>query len=86
MLSHLQLRHILESAFLPAKCTCEIDTKGIMTVQFINPRTHKVDLRVAGINTSKLSSSRAIAALISDLKHQHGHAAVALPDRRLHRR
>lgn len=86
MLSHLQLRHLLESAFLPTKCKCEIDSKGSMTVHFINPRTSRVDLSVDGIVVSKLSSSRAIASLIGELKAEHSRIAQQVQERRRHRR
>lgn len=86
MLSHLQLRHLLESAFLPTKCRCEIDAKGSMTVHFINPRTDRIDLSVNGIAAHKLSSSRAIATLISELKEERSRIPLQLQDRRRHRR
>lgn len=86
MLSHLQLRHLLESAFLPTKCKCEIDAKGLLTVHFVNARTGKIDLSVESIVVSKLSSSRAIATLISELKEQQQRIPQELRDRRMHRR
>jgi hypothetical protein len=86
MLSHLQLRHLLESAFLPSKCKCEIDAKGIMTVHFVNPRTGKVDLVVGDIVANKLSSSRSIATLIGQLKDEQRRIPQELQERRRHRR
>lgn len=86
MLSHLQLRHLLESAFLPTKCKCEIDAKGNLTVRFVNPRNGKVDLTVGEIAASKLSSSRAIATLIGELKEEHKRIPQEVQERRRHRR
>lgn len=86
MLSHLQLRHLLESAFLPSKCRCEIDSKGIMTVHFVNPRNGKIDLTVGDIAANKLASGRAIANLIGDLKEQHRRIPQEVQERRRHRR
>jgi len=86
MLSHLQLRHLLESAFLPTKCRCEIDAKGIMTVHFVNPRNGKTDLSVGEIPANKLSSSRAIATLIGQLKQEQQRIPQELQERRRHRR
>lgn len=86
MLSHLQLRHLLESAFLPTKCRCEIDAKGVMTVHFVNPRNGKVELTVGEIAANKLSSSRAIATLIGELKKEQQRIPQEVQDRRRHRR
>ncbi|HXR00851.1 MAG TPA: DUF1652 domain-containing protein [Pseudomonas sp.] len=68
MISSLELCQIVESAFLPARCKCSVDSAGLMSVQLYSGRTGHADLLATGIATSTLTTSRAIASLISDLK------------------
>ncbi|MFJ4130830.1 DUF1652 domain-containing protein [Pseudomonas cyclaminis] len=70
MLSILEVRHILETAFLPTRCVCKADSGGSLVVQLINPDTHQVDLTVTGIDARRLSSSRAIAKLVGEIKEE----------------
>lgn len=86
MLSQLELRHALETAFLPTKCQCIIEPKGTLTVQLINPRTHEIDLTVSGILPVKQASSRALATLVAEIKEELRLKPGIVKDRRLHRR
>lgn len=43
MLSHLELRHIIETAFLPARCICSIYADKRMTVQLLDASTERAD-------------------------------------------
>ena len=70
MLSLLEVRHILETAFLPTRCVCKADSGGSLVVQLINPNTHQVDLTVTGIDAQNLTSSRAIAKLVAEIKEE----------------
>lgn len=70
MLSHLELRHTVESAFLPTKCECEIAPDGTFSVKLINPDSGEVDLFVTGMAASELASSRSIANLVISLKEE----------------
>lgn len=85
MLSPLELRRILENAFLPTVCKCEINT-GIMTLKLINARTNEVILEEREIKTSDLSSARDIAAFVAELKAKLATIPVVNPERRRHQR
>lgn len=69
MISTLELCHIVESGFLPAKCKCTIDANDQLVVQIFDRERGHADLLAAGIPVSSLNSSRAIANLIGTLKH-----------------
>ncbi|WPO98227.1 DUF1652 domain-containing protein [Pseudomonas sp. HR96] len=86
MLSQLELRHALETAFLPTKCQCIIEPEGTLTVQLINPRTAEIDLTVKGIVMAKLTSSRALAALVAEIKEELRLKPGIVQDRRRYRR
>lgn len=68
MISTLELCHIVESGFLPAKCKCTIDAKDQIMVQIFDRERGHADLLASGIPVSSLNSSRAIANLIATLK------------------
>jgi len=86
MLSPLELRHIMENAFLPTVCKCEIDTVGMMNLKLINARTNEAILEEREIKTSELSSARDIAAFVGQLKAKLSTIEVVNPERRRHRR
>ncbi|MEN5029167.1 MULTISPECIES: DUF1652 domain-containing protein [Pseudomonas] len=68
MISTLELCHIVESGFLPAKCKCTIDANDQIMVQIFDRERGHADLLAGGIPVSSLNSSRAIANLIATLK------------------
>ncbi|WP_054989954.1 DUF1652 domain-containing protein [Pseudomonas coronafaciens] len=68
MISSLELRHIIETAFLPMRCVCTIAPNGSMTVQIFDQDTNREELTVTCIDVSGLVSARAIAALVMELK------------------
>lgn len=68
MISTLELCHIVESGFLPAKCKCTIDANDQIMVQIFDRERGHADLLAAGIPVTSLNSSRAIANLIAKLK------------------
>jgi hypothetical protein len=67
-LSDLELRSIIESAFLPLRCNCTVSMGSSMTVEVIDPETEHVELFVTGIAIDQLDTSRAICDLISHLR------------------
>jgi len=67
-LSDLELRSIIESAFLPLRCNCTVSAAKVMTVEVIDPATERVELFVSGIELDKLDTSRAICDLITHLR------------------
>lgn len=70
MLSHLELRHVMEVAFRPLTCKCTITPAGDMTIELKAPDTEFEVLTLTGISTAKLSGGRAIAALVGEIKEE----------------
>lgn len=68
MISHLELRQIIESAFAPLQCQCTIGADGLMTVKVAGAQTERVYLLATGINTAPLVNVRAISNLIAELR------------------
>ena len=66
-LSNLELRSIIESAFLPMRCNCTV-INDTMTVEVIDPLTEHVELFASGITLDRLDTSRALCELISELR------------------
>ena len=77
MISNLELRKIVESSFLPLYCQCTIGHDGVMTVRISDPDSGRVDLLVTGIATAPLTSSRAIANLIAELRYDLNHTGLS---------
>jgi hypothetical protein len=81
-LSDLELRSIVESAFLPLRCNCSVSALKTMTVEIIDPATDHVELFVSGIALDRLDTSRAICDLITQLRSElvdntHDHALAS---------
>jgi len=76
-LSELELRKIIEDAFLPHHCSCSMQADHSMTVEIKDPLTGRVDLRVDGIAVAGLNSSRAISNLIAGLRMELAHPQPA---------
>lgn len=70
MLSTLELRHIVESGFQPFSCTCSVNPDGSLMIKIFDPISGRVDLLVTGVKTNELTSSRAIANLIGELRSE----------------
>jgi hypothetical protein len=82
-LSNLELRSIIESAFLPMRCNCTV-LADTMTVEVIDPATDRVELLSTGIGLDRLDTSRALCDLILELRtelentrHMHRHALAS---------
>lgn len=67
-LSVLELRNIIECAFLPLHCTCSSAENATLTVDISDPQTGKVHLLKTGITADRLASSRGISNLIAELR------------------
>ena len=70
MISTLELRHIIECGFLPLSCTCSVNPDGSLMIKVFDPTSGRVDLLVTAVTTSQLTSSRAIANLIGELRSE----------------
>lgn len=74
MLSTLELRHIIESAFLPLSCACTVDESGFLQITIFDPSTNTVELVTSGAHISLLSGNASITQLLSDLRGELNHA------------
>jgi len=70
MMSILEQRQIIESAFLPLNCRCTVEADDSMTLEIRAPRNDQVLMRVEGIQRGELSSSRSISQLVLRLRQQ----------------
>nr|WP_157710344.1 DUF1652 domain-containing protein [Pseudomonas sp. PB120] len=70
VISTLELRHIIECGFLPLSCTCQINPDGSLLIKVFDPSTDRVELLVTAVSTANLTSSRAIANLIGELRSE----------------
>lgn len=73
-LSTLELRGIIERAFLPLRCTCCVAPDYSMTVQISDPHSDRVDLLVTGISLERLNTSRDISELVAELRYDLTHS------------
>lgn len=83
-ISLLELRHIIESGFLPLECRCTVSAPDELTIE-INDRTTGANLVVSGIDVAKLGTCRAISDLVGDLRRNFEAKApskVSLPTKR----
>lgn len=70
LLSALELRRVIETAFLPAQCECEVSPDGTVSITLINSEDKRYDYSVSGIHIADLASSRSIASLVLALKEE----------------
>jgi hypothetical protein len=70
MHSKLDIQRVLETAFLPSKCECIIGANDSFSVKLINPESGDIELYVANMPLSELSTSRSIARLVLSLREQ----------------
>lgn len=68
-LSNLELRSIIESAFLPMRCNCSV-VDDCMSVEIIDPVSQDVKLYSSGISLDHLDTSRALCELITALRSE----------------
>lgn len=80
MISTLELRHIIENAFLPKKCVCTIQPDHCMTIRIGSP--DEIDaFTVTGIDLARCATSRAIAGLVAELKEEMKMGQVSIQER-----
>lgn len=68
MLSMVELRQILESGFLPLSCTCTVNQDGSLMIKVFEPESGRVDLLITGVSTAELTSARAMANFVGELR------------------
>lgn len=65
---YLDLRHIIQSSFLPLSCQCQISPAGAVSVRITNPDSGRVVVLDSSFNAAELSSSRSIANMVAELR------------------
>lgn len=70
MHSKPDIQRVLETAFLPSRCECVIGANDSFSVKLINPESGDIELYVANMPLSELSTSRSIARLVLSLREQ----------------
>lgn len=82
-LSPLEIRSIIERAFLPLACTCEQGLDESFSVRIEDPHAGKLYVVATDIPIARMASSRAISDLIAELRGQLAASARSmgrLPD------
>ena len=69
-LSTLELRGIIERAFLPLRCTCTVAPDHSLTVHIADRHSDRIDLFVTGISLDRLNTSREICELVTELRFE----------------
>lgn len=67
-LSPLEIRGIVEQAFLPLSCTCEHASDDDFNIRIEDLHSGRLLLRAEGISPDRFASSRDIGDLIADLR------------------
>jgi len=70
MISILELRHIIECGFLPLSCSCTVNPDGSLMIKVFEPVSGRIELLVTAVSPANLTSSRAIAQLIGELRSE----------------
>ena len=68
MISSLELRHLIECGFLPLSCNCTVNPDGSLMIKVFEPSSERVELLVTAVSPANLTTSRAIANLILELR------------------
>lgn len=80
MISTLELRHIIECGFLPLSCLCTVNPDGSLMIKVFEPTSGRVELLVTSVTTGGLTSSRAIANLIAELRSEMAERSVSFSE------
>jgi len=68
MLSTLELRHIIESAFLPLECSCNAVAEDCLAITIMDKG--RTQLHVANVYQSALVDTKSINRLVSEIKSE----------------
>jgi hypothetical protein len=69
MLFTPELRRTLESAFVPLACECTVRPGGTLMVRIFDPDTGRVAMLVEELSITHLTTIRAVAELIAELRY-----------------
>lgn len=71
MLSALEMQHLIETAFLPTTCRCQIDSHNHITVYLSEKGSILPEIMIPGFILSDLTTSRDIANFVSNVKEEY---------------
>jgi hypothetical protein len=74
-MSLLELRHTIESCFLPLQCRCFVSSDRELTVEVLDSDTG-ANVIVGSVSVESLNSSRAIATLVAEVKAELSAVAI----------
>lgn len=77
-MSGLELRHIIESAFLPLHCRCIFNTQRELTIEVFDPTSGSVVV-MGGVPVATLVTSRAIADFIAQIRAEVSYIKSGTP-------
>lgn len=80
MISPLELRHTIECSFLPLSCTCTSNPDGSLMIKVFDPSSGQIELLVTAVTTEQLTSNRAIANLIRELRSEMASRSTMIAD------
>jgi len=75
-LSALELRRLVELAFLPQKCVCTVTGDQSVCVKLMNPQTDEVEMVRADIPLDRVTNARERARLVLELRARPRPAAA----------
>jgi len=70
VLSDLELKHSLETAFLPQRCVCTLIPYGSISIQIFDHGSSEPLLTIAGISRVEVTSSRSLANLVGQIREE----------------
>lgn len=70
MLSDFEIKHMLETAFLPERCVCSVIPYGSISIQIFEHGSGEPLLTVAGISRVEVASSRSIVNLVGQVREE----------------
>lgn len=83
MLSALEMEYLIETAFHPVTCRCEIDSNSHLTVYLSEKGTTLPEIMISGFSIAELTTSRAIATFVTNVKNEYQlRRIVGLSDRK----
>lgn len=82
MISPLELRLTIECGFLPLSCTCTCTSNpdGSLMIKVFDPSGGQIELLVTAVTMKQLTSNRAIANLIRELRSEMASRSTMIAD------
>lgn len=85
MMSHSEIRQAIEYGFAPTRCVCKITPDNMMTISLYRPGEGIAALTATHLDTSVLTTFKAIANLVIRLRGEFDRQQLVQSDRRCER-